>query len=440
MGDNSSAMGCCASSKDEGPPCKLDESGMADHELFATSAAVELEQTRAKRCHCYAQASGACVGCRVWALKAESDGKLICSITRDYGATGNVQKFDDFMAAIKEAGFVPRKHDIERISVCMDLKTSDLFHSAVTTFESTPEAELVSDEVRQQGLQMAMFAHLAYKYEDNKDPATLAAGPGELEGAKDGDNEPELATLMQKLEHVERIDANGAADGGFAFVGIFQKTCVVGFPGTKFSDLNDIMADIKSLKTLENELGGSVNKQLEVGIGFYRQHCCLCEAGLLDAIKRLWIDGPAERVALCGHSLGGALATVCAVELANTYPERRSAISTWTYGSPRVFGSISADLVHNSILDNKQIHRFVNYGDIFPSTPASVTGFKHVGYAHYINFEMWAEVFTYKLREQDFSPATFLGASGMGPSSKATNHPLPLYRARLSGRGTRSEE
>jgi triacylglycerol lipase len=48
-----------------------------------------------------------------------------------------------------------------------------------------------------------------------------------------------------------------------------------------------------------------------------------------------------ERVVVCGHSLGGALATLCASDLAG-YLGAKCAVSSYTFGSPRVGNAVFA--------------------------------------------------------------------------------------------------
>lgn len=73
----------------------------------------------------------------------------------------------------------------------------------------------------------------------------------------------------------------------------------------------------------------------------------------------------------CGHSAGGAIATVIAKKL----PPKE----LYTYGSPRVGSYLwvkELDCVH---------HRFVNNNDLIPFLPSF--GYFHHGTEHYINYE-----------------------------------------------------
>ncbi|TFY86488.1 lipase family protein [Pseudomonas kairouanensis] len=71
-----------------------------------------------------------------------------------------------------------------------------------------------------------------------------------------------------------------------------------------------------------------------------------------------------QRIVICGHSLGGAIALLLAEGLRRT-PDRKYHILLYTYGAPRAadaeFTAGAATLVH---------HRIVNHNDPVPSVPA----------------------------------------------------------------------
>ena len=76
---------------------------------------------------------------------------------------------------------------------------------------------------------------------------------------------------------------------------------------------------------------------------------------------------------LCGHSLGGAIATVCASRLEKDVEE------LYTYGSPRVGGDIFRD---NLLVDHCRV---VNNNDMVAKVPFWFMGYRHHGYLTYIN-------------------------------------------------------
>jgi triacylglycerol lipase len=69
---------------------------------------------------------------------------------------------------------------------------------------------------------------------------------------------------------------------------------------------------------------------------------------------------------LTGHSLGGALATIC-----STYID---ATATYTFGSPRIGNRTFA-----KVLKDRKLHRFVYENDIAPKWPFGFLGYRHGG-------------------------------------------------------------
>ncbi|MEW5315853.1 MAG: hypothetical protein WDW38_007255 [Sanguina aurantia] len=97
--------------------------------------------------------------------------------------------------------------------------------------------------------------------------------------------------------------------------------------------------------------------------------------GLLDQIT----SSPGEtgwKVYVTGHSLGGALATLCAYELACRQDTNHgvSHISMYTYGAPRVGNKAFAALFNEKVPDS---WRVTNSNDIIPSIPR-LMGYCHV--------------------------------------------------------------
>ena len=83
-------------------------------------------------------------------------------------------------------------------------------------------------------------------------------------------------------------------------------------------------------------------------------------------------------VLVVGHSLGGALATLCAAELMYTY--NLTDLQLYTFGSPRVGNAAFAEAMRNSTLDHK---RMTHDRDVVPTVP-----FEHLGF-HHTAREVW---------------------------------------------------
>jgi hypothetical protein len=93
---------------------------------------------------------------------------------------------------------------------------------------------------------------------------------------------------------------------------------------------------------------------------------------VVNALAKLRFPHPVSSLTICGHSLGGALATLLALDVAaNT---RFSDPTVYSYGSPRVGDSLFAS-TYNQVVKNS--YRIANRLDIVPALPPPVD-YEHV--------------------------------------------------------------
>jgi triacylglycerol lipase len=140
---------------------------------------------------------------------------------------------------------------------------------------------------------------------------------------------------------------------------------VVACRGTEPHDWNDIRANVN----LWMEVAETVGK---VHRGFKREMDRLwpkLEAKLVPNRLPLWFTG---------HSLGGAMATICAARCKVSYI-RSNPEELYTFGSPRV-GNRS--YVSFSRLRH---YRWVNNNDIVPTVPPTWLGYRHCGSECYLD-------------------------------------------------------
>jgi triacylglycerol lipase len=154
--------------------------------------------------------------------------------------------------------------------------------------------------------------------------------------------------------------AFGSKDGTEYILFTIGNTKYVVFRGTEPNQMEDIKADLKVWKTTSDTEG--------------KVH-----SGFKNALDLVWnnISGwlqkqtSAGKVIFCGHSLGGALATLAASRVTNS--------EAYTFGSPKV---------GNRKWCRKQKfnhYRFVNNNDVVPKVPFFLLGYKHYGNLCYIN-------------------------------------------------------
>ena len=154
-------------------------------------------------------------------------------------------------------------------------------------------------------------------------------------------------------------------DGAQAYRFQNAVNCVIAFRGTEPKQWNDLAADAK-VRTVLSELAGKVHR------GFKREAddlWPLVETSMLRNSKQLY---------LCGHSLGAAMATICALRCVESHIPSHPA-ELFTFGSPRIGNKrylASAPLNH---------FRFVNNNDIVAQVPPLWLGYRHSGCEVYAN-------------------------------------------------------
>jgi triacylglycerol lipase len=154
-------------------------------------------------------------------------------------------------------------------------------------------------------------------------------------------------------------------DGSQAFRFRNHNDCVIACRGTEPNDWNDIHADVDAATVLADTVG-------RVHRGFKREVDDLwpmLEQVLAANRLPLWF---------CGHSLGGAMATICAGRC-KISPIPSDPIELQTFGSPRVGDNCyvnQVELAH---------YRWVNNSDIVTKVPPVWLGYRHTGHEIYLD-------------------------------------------------------
>jgi len=99
----------------------------------------------------------------------------------------------------------------------------------------------------------------------------------------------------------------------------------------------------------------------------FANYATLLMAQMLAAGVNLHLS---ERLVLCGHSLGGAVATIIASHLQPSFPH----LGLITFGSPRPGGRRFRDRLQVPHL------RYVHGDDVVPHLPSSLFGFRHTAH------------------------------------------------------------
>ncbi|RMZ72284.1 lipase precursor [Pyrenophora seminiperda CCB06] len=99
---------------------------------------------------------------------------------------------------------------------------------------------------------------------------------------------------------------------------------------------------------------------------------------VLPAVQQASASFPRYRIAVTGHSLGGAIATLAAATLRNS----GYSVALYNFGSPRIGGSRIATYITNQPGGN---YRVTHWNDPIPRLPLLTMGFVHISPEYYIN-------------------------------------------------------
>ncbi len=166
-----------------------------------------------------------------------------------------------------------------------------------------------------------------------------------------------------------------------AFVASSPELIVVAFRGTEPEKLIDWMTDLRAdfvddvhggFRTALDEVWPEIFAAVERAKGPRGSLVDLARAGsTADAGPGLW---------LTGHSLGGALAVLAAMRLAE---DQQPVDGLYTYGQPRV-GNRRCARALEALLGERYL-RFVNNADIVPRVPLRSMGYAHAGSLRYFD-------------------------------------------------------
>ena len=167
-----------------------------------------------------------------------------------------------------------------------------------------------------------------------------------------------------KMEHIN-VYNNPAGD----------LQCFTGFSST----INGIILSWRGSSNIANWITNLSFNQVaypkcsncKVHNGFYSAWN-LAKATVIQHIQDLRALHRGVPIYITGHSLGGALAGLSAVDIHHTF---EAVHSLYTYGEPRIGNKQFADYYKTVIT----MYRVVHYADIVPHLPASAQGFSREG-------------------------------------------------------------
>ncbi len=164
---------------------------------------------------------------------------------------------------------------------------------------------------------------------------------------------------------------NKGTDTQGIFGEAYGNTLVIAFRGSEETGIWDWITDLKFVQQVY-PYGEKKDSQVRVHYGFISAY-----KSVRDAVLNYVEESPHQRVMCTGHSLGGALATLCALDVQYNFPGKE--VSCYSYGSPKVG---NADFQKSYDKRVPKTYRFVNSADAVPNLPPG--RYEHVGVLHRI--------------------------------------------------------
>ncbi|KAK9087589.1 hypothetical protein Syun_029983 [Stephania yunnanensis] len=169
-----------------------------------------------------------------------------------------------------------------------------------------------------------------------------------------------------------------------------RRRLVVAFRGTEQAKWKDLRTDLMLVPAGLNpeRVGGDSKEEVQVHSGFLSAYDSVRNR-LMSLIKLSIgiVDDDFKVISkwhiyVTGHSLGGALATLLALELSSSLMARHGAIfvTMYNFGSPRVGNKRFVEIYNKKVKDS---WRIVNHRDIIPTVPR-LMGYCHVARPVYL--------------------------------------------------------
>jgi triacylglycerol lipase len=158
------------------------------------------------------------------------------------------------------------------------------------------------------------------------------------------------------------------------FVAQNPDTILIAFRGTEASQLSDLLADLQAALKVQWETLGMVHPGFLTAFKAVQDKTFGDTVVFPDLIKDAVKSGK-RKIWITGHSLGGALAVLCAAQLSILGKIPIHAV--YTYGQPRVGDEQFAENMNDNLGD--QIFRVVNNRDIIPRLAMYTLGYRQFG-------------------------------------------------------------
>lgn len=207
---------------------------------------------------------------------------------------------------------------------------------------------------------------------------------------------------VKKIFDIEKPFKNDVTEGYFGIDCAFPFTLYVIFQGSQedrdwLDNINFVKKELNKISSFE-----SINSKIEVHSGFLRQYL-----NIKDIVENQINENGYNNIIIIGHSLGGAIATLCSFDLSLNYKNKK--IKCVTLGSPRVGNRDFVKSYNNIVLDSTRI---TNEDDPVVKVPWMLLNYGHVASKLQIGKRTWYKFFTGDTEsdstKNDHSPIMYL--------------------------------
>jgi len=187
------------------------------------------------------------------------------------------------------------------------------------------------------------------------------------------------ATLRRQL-NVRCDSQKQDTCSGYTGVSHTDQACIVSFRGT-VGDQQLIQEALGSIfKEKKSFIGGG-----KVDAYFYNAFYALWNAGMRNDLLSCKNENPGYKLWVAGHSLGGAIASVCASAVVATEMWKGDDVRMVTIGQPRT-GDMAYAEAHDAML--KYSYRVVHQDDMVPHIPPKMPNNWFDSFYHH-RYEIW---------------------------------------------------
>jgi len=166
------------------------------------------------------------------------------------------------------------------------------------------------------------------------------------------------------------VPLKGSDGKTLAFLFASPSVNIISFTGTFF--FGQWLSDLDASQVPPRGIGTAHYTHTLVHSGFYKLYMSIQEK-LHEALKKY----PSSTLFITGHSLGGALANLCAYDLASSFKN----MIVYTFAAPRL-GNLAFASAYDNMISKSNSYRIFNTEDVVPDTPPPILGnyiYEHVG-------------------------------------------------------------